>query len=222
MIIQDYQASLDGNKSCGYRHIRWYKLHVRYMLRGMDSHANAAVSSTLPPVRLPAWAHPRGRELTEADAAFAVGIALKSLDDLVRCEPIWAGCWRARQALKCAAAAVRLIGRNEDETALRDAGLLTGTVTIWGRPGACFWFTKGSRVGSPAFSLETVAELAELLKLAWDDRMALIPEIVDAVLQSGRSAPFAAADLVSAIVSERPRKLSRSPGRRPTCLLPCR
>jgi hypothetical protein len=49
------------------------------------------------------------------------GIALKSLDDLVRSEPNWAGCWRQRQALKCAATAVRLMGRNEDETALRVA-----------------------------------------------------------------------------------------------------
>jgi hypothetical protein len=59
------------------------------------------------PVRLsglPAWVRPNGRDVTEADAAFAAGIALKSLDDLVRLDPVWAGCWRSRQALKCAAA----------------------------------------------------------------------------------------------------------------------
>jgi hypothetical protein len=36
---------------------------------------------------LPAWVRPNGRDVTEADAAFAAGIALKSLDDLVRWTP---------------------------------------------------------------------------------------------------------------------------------------
>ncbi|WP_411969690.1 DUF1403 family protein [Rhizobium sp. 3T7] len=66
------------------------------------------------PAHLPGWALPRGRSPSEADAAFAAGIALKSLDDLVGSDPVWAGCWRARQALTCAAAAVRLLGRGED------------------------------------------------------------------------------------------------------------
>jgi hypothetical protein len=54
--------------------------------------------------------------VTEADAAFAAGIALKSLDDLVRTDPVWAGCWRSRQALKCAAAAVRIDGPQRGRT----------------------------------------------------------------------------------------------------------
>ena len=45
---------------------------------------------------LPAWATARHHDMSEADAAFAAGIALKSLDDLVRAEPVWAGCWRQR------------------------------------------------------------------------------------------------------------------------------
>ncbi|WP_333900062.1 DUF1403 family protein, partial [Agrobacterium pusense] len=74
----------------------------------MDSLAITPARTALPPANLPAWALPRGRKLTDTDAAFAAGIALKSLDDLVRAEPVWAVCWRSRQALKCAAAAVRL------------------------------------------------------------------------------------------------------------------
>jgi hypothetical protein len=77
------------------------------------------------PTTLPGWTLPRGSEPDEIAATFAAGIALKSLDDLVRSAPVWAGCWRARQALKCAAVAVRLMGRNEDEAALRDPVLLT-------------------------------------------------------------------------------------------------
>jgi hypothetical protein len=51
----------------------------------------------------PAWspqAPPRGRDINETDAAFGGGIALKSLDDLMRDELPWLGCWRDRLALK--------------------------------------------------------------------------------------------------------------------------
>ena len=91
----------------------------------MDSRPLKSSSPSLLSAQLPGWALPRSREPNEVDAAFAAGIALKSLDDLVKTDPRWAGCWRARQALKCAAVAVRLMGRNEDEHALRDALLLT-------------------------------------------------------------------------------------------------
>jgi hypothetical protein len=36
----------------------------------------------------------RRREASDVDAAFAAGIALKSLDDLVRVASVWADCWR--------------------------------------------------------------------------------------------------------------------------------
>jgi hypothetical protein len=38
--------------------------------------------------------------MSESDAAFAAGIALKSLDDLIRADLPWLGCWRDRFALK--------------------------------------------------------------------------------------------------------------------------
>ncbi|MQW89117.1 DUF1403 family protein [Sinorhizobium saheli] len=170
----------------------------------MDSLANPAVPTLSPPAHLPAWALPRGRELTEADAAFAAGIALKSLDDLVRSEPAWAGCWRSRQALKSAATAVRLMGRNEDEKALRDAVLLTAAGDDPGPAGRVFLGYKRLAARKLGFSSKTIAELAELLGLSWDDGLAAVPDLVDAALQSGRPAPFAAAVLVTAIVVERP------------------
>jgi len=101
----------------------WYKLHDQCSFAVMVSRLVPASPTVSPLPQIPGWALPRGRQLSEADAAFAAGIALKSLDDLVCSAPAWAGCWRARQALKCAAAAVRLMGRTEDETALRDAVL---------------------------------------------------------------------------------------------------
>ncbi|WP_280139471.1 DUF1403 family protein [Rhizobium sp. Root483D2] len=61
----------------------------------------ATTSSTLPTwsAHLPSWALAHGRDIDERDAAFAAGIALKSIDDLIRADPPWLGCWRDRLAL---------------------------------------------------------------------------------------------------------------------------
>jgi len=170
----------------------------------MDSPVTPLVASPVFPAALPGWTLPRGREPDDLAAAFAAGIALKSLDDLVRSEPVWAGCWRARQALKCAAVAVRLMGRSEDEPALRDALLLTAAGDDPGPAGRVLLATKRLSTRKPAFSSKTVAELADLFGLVWDDRLAAVVDHADDALQSGRSAPLAAADLVSAVHAVRP------------------
>ena len=170
----------------------------------MDSLVTPLVASPVLPAALPGWALPRGREPDEVSAAFAAGIALKSLDDLVRSAPSWVGCWRSRQALRCAAVAVRLMGRNEDEAALRDAVLLTATGGDPGPAGKVFLATKRLSTRKPTFSSKVVAEFADLLGLAWDDRMAAAVDHADEALQSGRPAPLAGADLVSAIFAARP------------------
>ena len=170
----------------------------------MDSPVTAPASSLVLPAALPGWTLPRGSEPDEVSAAFAAGIALKSLDDLVRSAPAWAGCWRARQALKCAAVAVRLMGRSEDEAALRDAVLLTAAGDDPGPAGRVFLATKRFSTRKPAFSSKALAELADLLGLAWDDRLAAAVDHADDALQSGRPAPLAAADLVCAIYAARP------------------
>ena len=170
----------------------------------MDSPVTPLAASPVFPAALPGWTLPRDREPDEIAAAFAAGIALKSLDDLVRSAPVWAGCWRSRQALKCAAVAVRLLGRSEDEPALRDALLLTAAGDDPGPAGRVLLATKRISTRKPAFSSKALADLADLLGLAWDDRMAAAVDHADEALQSGRPAPLAAADLVSAIFAARP------------------
>ncbi|KNY14246.1 hypothetical protein AKG11_25465 [Shinella sp. SUS2] len=170
----------------------------------MDSPVTPLVASPVFPAALPGWTLPCGRAPDDLAAAFAAGIALKSLDDLVCTAPVWAGCWRSRQALKCAAVAVRLMGRSEDESALRDAVLLTAAGDDPGPAGRVFLATKRFSARKPAFSSKAVAELADLLGLAWDDRLAAAVDLADDALQSGRPAPLAAADLVSAIYAARP------------------
>jgi hypothetical protein len=49
-----------------------------------------------------------------------------------------------------------------------------------------------------------VKELVALLGMKWDDSLASIPDIVDSAIQSGRAAPFAVADLITAISAVRP------------------
>nr|WP_330166048.1 DUF1403 family protein [Martelella mediterranea] len=142
--------------------------------------------------------------MREADAAFSAGITLKSLDDLVRSEPVWAGCWRERQALKCASAAVRLSGRNEDEAALRDAVLLTTAGDDPGPAGKIVLAYKRLAARKPGFSVKQVEDLTVLMGLAFDDDLAAIPELANTALQSGRAVPFVVADLVTAILAVRP------------------
>ena len=159
------------------------------------------------PVRLsglPAWARPSGRDVTEVDAAFAAGIALKSLDDLVCSDPAWAGCWRSRQALKCALAAVRLMGRNEDEHALRDAVLLTAAGDDPGPAGNLFLAMQKVAGRTGGVRTGFVEELAGLFALRWDEQLATVPNLTDAALQSGRAAPFGVADLITTISAVRP------------------
>jgi hypothetical protein len=130
---------------------------------------------------------PRGREPDEVSVTFAADIALKSLYDPDRAAPVWAGCWRARPALKCAAVgSVRLIGRSEDEAVLRDAVLLMTAGGDPARPaGRVFWPTKGFQRENPP-SPKAVAELDDLLGLAWDDRLTAAVDLAHDALQSGR------------------------------------
>ncbi|MGV0908419.1 DUF1403 family protein [Martelella sp. FOR1707] len=170
----------------------------------MDSITTPHVKTAAPTAPLPAWARPRGPDMSEADAAFPAGIALKSLDDLVRAEPPWAGCWRERQALKCAAAAVRLTGRTEDEHALRDALLLTVAGDDPGPAGKMFSAYKRLAARKPGFAAKQVEGLADLTGLVFDDQLASIPVLADTALQSGRAVPFVVADFVTAVLAIRP------------------
>lgn len=174
------------------------------MFWGMDSLAPSAPTTSIWPHRLPAWALSRVHDISEADAAFAAGIALKSLDDLIRVDPPWIGCWRDRLALKSAAVAARMLGRKEEEHALRDAILLTTTGDDPGPAGKLFLAGRMLARRSGTITTPFIREVAALLGMKWDDSLASIPDIVDSANQSGRSAPFAVADLITAISAVRP------------------
>ncbi|WP_199628659.1 DUF1403 family protein [Rhizobium sp. OAE497] len=174
------------------------------MLCRMDSLAPAAPTGPAWPPRPPGWTLARGRDANETDAAFAAGIALKSLDDLIRADPPWLGCWRDRLALKSAAVAAKMLGRNEVESALRDAVLLTVTGDDPGPAGKLFLATRMLTRRSGPVTTSFVKDIADLSGFRWDDELASIPDIVESANQSGRAAPFAVADLITAISAVRP------------------
>jgi hypothetical protein len=153
---------------------------------------------------MPGWALPRGRDVSESDAAFAAGIGLKSLDDLIRADPLWLGCWRDRLALKSAAVAAKMLARSEEEGAIRDAVLLTAAGGDPGPAGKLFLATRMLTRRSGSVTTSFIAEIADLFGLRWDDSLASIPNLTDSAVQSGRAAPFAVADLITAISAVRP------------------
>nr|OAP88065.1 hypothetical protein A4U53_35810 [Rhizobium leguminosarum] len=170
----------------------------------MDSLPTLTLSTVTSLPRLPSWARARGRDFTESDAAFAAGIALKSLDDLIRADPPWLGCWRDRLALKSAAVAARMLGRSEEENAIRDAVLLSAAGDDPGPAGKLFLATRMMSRRSGPLDTSLVKDLTELLALRWDDGLAAIADLTDTAIQSGRAAPFAVADLIAMICAARP------------------
>lgn len=169
----------------------------------MDSFLTAPSTPPVWPAKLPGWTLAPGREASDVDAAFAAGIALKSLDDLFRAEPVWAGCWRSRQALACAASAVRLIGRNEEQAALRDAMLLTAEGDDPGPAGRLVLAFQRLAAKRRTINSKILEDLTGLMGLRRDGVGDIADRFDDAV-QSGHAVPFAAADLVANICATRP------------------
>ncbi len=171
------------------------------MLTRMDSFVTSPSKTPIWPPRLPDWALSGGRDVT--DAAFAAGIALKSLHDLVRAEPAWVGCWRSRQALKCAAVAVRLSVRKEEENALRDAILLTAPGDDPGPAGRLVLAFQKLAGRKRTIGSKILEDLTDLMGLRREG-MSEIADRFDDALQSPRAVPFAAATLVANIWAIRP------------------
>ncbi|TPJ52387.1 DUF1403 family protein [Mesorhizobium sp. B2-6-4] len=164
----------------------------------------ATASSSAPP-SVPAWAITSASAPSDADAAFQAGAALAALDGLARAQPSWAGAWRQRLALKCAAASMRLAGRAEDEAALRDAWHLRPPGADPGPAGAIFGAWRQFSVQPPVATADRLAKIVEMLGLHWDGAaLATLCVEVDTLAESQRPAPFAAAAIAANVVAMRP------------------
>ncbi|MGK6314717.1 DUF1403 family protein [Neorhizobium sp. DT-125] len=164
----------------------------------------ASSRSSYPPLAAPRWAASSAFAETAADAAFMAGGALYPLDQIVRTEPEWIGVWRQRLALKCAATAVRLAGRIEDERALRDAWLLRRPGDDPGPSGQILSAWKRLASRPAALDTETLQSIAGLLGIRWDEALTSLADAFDDLRLGGRAAPFAAADIIAKAFSIHP------------------
>ena len=167
------------------------------MIRFVEPVAVAAA----PPI-VPGWAMPRGPAPTTAEAAFLAGAALNTLDNLARAAPPWIGAWRQRLALKDAAAAVRRLGRREDEAALRDAWHWRPSGGDPGPAGRILAAWRRLAERSPELDEAALSAVAKLLGIAWSAELAVLPARIDAL--GSAPAPFAAATVLAEVVASRP------------------
>ncbi len=168
-------------------------------------HLDPATASPAAPPTVPAWALAGGSALNDADAAFQAGAALASLDVLARAQASWAGAWRQRLALNCAAASMRLAGRDEDAAALRDAWHLRPVGGDPGPAGAVFGAWRQLAVQSPAANADRLGKIVDQMGLHWDGAaLADLCTDIEKLAGSPRPSPFAAAAIVAGVVATRP------------------
>ncbi|HQS11177.1 MAG: hypothetical protein B7Y12_15750 [Rhizobiales bacterium 24-66-13] len=165
----------------------------------MDLATIPAPAAPAPVPVVPGWALPGGPVTDPAEAAFLAGAALTSLDNLVRSNPPWAGAWRARLALSCAAAAARHAGRTEDEAALRDAWVLRSPDGDPGPAGRLLAAWRRLAERSPGADATTLQSTCALLGIGWSADLAAVPEAIDRLVGEGRPAPLIAAAVLRAI-----------------------
>ncbi|MEX0408673.1 DUF1403 family protein [Aquibium sp. LZ166] len=130
---------------------------------------------------VPAWlrrAVPDAQSLAGkdvADMALVAGAAIAALDAVVRRQERWAGAWRQRLALSAAAVAARQAGRVEDESALRDAVLLTRPSDFLsvGPAGLLLlaWRRLAARPGDELLTEKNLAAVLEEFGYAPDDEV---------------------------------------------------
>jgi hypothetical protein len=158
-------------------------------------------------VHAPAWARPGTafRDHSEAEALYFAGAALAALDPVVRSDPPWAGAWRRRLALKCAAAVAQtLLARREDESALRDAVALAKPGRELGPAGKVYSAFRALCGRGDPFRPERLAAVAADLMAPLDsDRAGELAATLRNVGSRGRPAPILAAAAAEAVIGVR-------------------
>ncbi|MER9482565.1 DUF1403 family protein [Mesorhizobium sp. M0494] len=165
-----------------------------------------ATASPASPPTVPAWALAAGGGPSDADAAFQAGAALGALDSLARApQPSWAGAWRQRLALRCAAPGMRLAGRAEDEAALRDAWYLRPAGAGPGPAGAVLGAWRQLAMQPSVATHDRLERIVDQLGIHWDDAaLANLCTEIEKLAGLQRPAPFAAAAIAAHVVTMRP------------------
>jgi hypothetical protein len=153
---------------------------------------------------VPGWAVPRGPADSDGEAGFLAGAALNSLDNFVRGAPDWAGAWRQRLALNCAASAANLVGRTEDAAQIRDAWYLRAAGADPGPAGNLFAAWRHLADRSPHIDAEILASVSDRLGLHRSDELLALPAFLDDLVRSGRPAPLLAVAILAEVERLRP------------------
>lgn len=160
---------------------------------------------SFPVPRVPAWATPPVPVENAVEGAFMAGSALNALDNLVQAEPEWSGAWRHRLALRAAATCIKLIGRAEDEAALRDAWLVRQSGDEPGPAGNVLaaWRRLAGRTLPPA--ADDLRAVAALLGVGWSDGFGDLIDVTRDEVRGGAPAPVIAARIAAAVMREDPK-----------------
>ena len=150
-------------------------------------------TTATPAVLVPTWlrrAVPDAQSLagTELeDIAIAAGATIAALDAVVRRQERWAGVWRQRLVLAAAAVTAKQAGRVEDESALRDAVLLTRPGDNVGPAGLLLlaWHRLAARPAKELLTEKSLAAVLEELGHACDDNV--ISDLADELRQLSAS-----------------------------------
>ncbi|UOK73552.1 DUF1403 family protein [Ancylobacter polymorphus] len=170
----------------------------------MDAAPNPFLPVSFAVPTVPGWALPLGPVTDPAEAAFFAGAALNSLDNLVRAAPPWAGAWRQRLALNCAAAAMSVVGRAETEAVLRDAWHLRQPGDDPGPAGTILAAWRRLAGRSPGVDVEALRSVTEQLGIRWSDELAMLPDRIEGLARAATPAPFAAAAIAAEVRALRP------------------
>ncbi|WP_245295355.1 DUF1403 family protein [Pseudaminobacter manganicus] len=132
------------------------------------------------------------------------GSTLNSLDNLFPSDAPWLGAWRQRLALKAAAAAIKLMRRTEDESALRDAWYLRQDEDDPGPAGNVLlaWRKLAGRSLPP--SSENLQSVADLLGIIWSNDFDELVARIEEDVRTGAPAPLVAARAGTEVMRENP------------------
>lgn len=171
----------------------------------------AGAPSTAPMATVPAWlrrAIPNAQSLAGKeieDLAHTAGATIGALDAVVRRQERWAGAWRLRLALVAAGVTARQAGRVEDESALRDAVLLTrpGDFLSVGPAGLLLlaWRRLAARPGDELLTEKNLAAVLEEFGYAPDDEV--VSDLADDLRQLAAGAGMVATLTGTFIAAER-------------------
>lgn len=175
------------------------------MLLAMNRHPPSVSLGDHPVPRVPAWATPRARSEDPVEAAFMAGSALNALDKIVQAEPAWSGAWRHRLALKAASACMTLIGRSEDEAALRDAFLLRQAGDDPGPAGTILLAWRRLVGHSLPPVIKGLQAGVALLGVGWSDGFGDLIDVARDEVRGGAPAPAVAARVAAAVMREDPK-----------------